>query len=299
MITVGLDLGGTKILAAAVRDGQILDSVRVDTPQTGFDDVITALVGTAETLKARGYESDAVGIGSPGPLDDARRKVLFAPNIAGFDDAPVADALEARLGKRVILENDANVAGYAEHLFGAAQGRYSSVFVTLSTGIGGGLFYGKEIIIGAHGMAGEIGHMTMMVGGPMGGDGHPGTLEALAAGRSIARDATYAYNTQLDARDVFERARAGDQKALGILDNAALYTGIGLANLVKVFDPEVFVIGGGLAQAGEFYLGRVRASFETYLRGGYPVPPLLPATLGSDAGVIGAAAFAASKVGNA
>lgn len=298
MITIGLDLGGTKILAAAVRDGQILDSVRVDTPQTGFDDVIGALVGTAETLKARGYESDAVGIGSPGPLDDARRKVLFAPNIAGFDDAPVADALEERLGKRVILENDANVAGYAEHLFGAAQGRYSSVFVTLSTGIGGGLFYGKEIIIGAHGMAGEIGHMTMMVGGPMGGDGHPGSLEALAAGRSIGRDATYAYNTQLDSRDVFERARGGDQKALGIVDNAALYTGIGLANLVKVFDPEVFVIGGGLAQAGEFYLGRVRAAFERYLRGGYPVPPLLPATLGSDAGVIGAAAFAASKVGN-
>lgn len=299
MITIGLDLGGTKILAAAVRDGQILDSYRVDTPQTGFQDVVGALVGAADTLKERGYESDAVGIGSPGPLDERRRTVLFAPNIRGFENAPVADSLEERLGKRVILENDANVAGYAEHLYGAAKGRYSSIFVTLSTGIGGGIFYGKEIIIGAHGMAGEIGHMTMMVGGPMGGDGHPGSLESLAAGRSIARDATYAFSKQMDSREVFERARSGDEKALGIMDNAALYTGIGLANLVKAFDPEVFVVGGGLSQAGEFYLGRVRAAYEKYLRGGYPVPELLPAALGSDAGVIGAAAFAARKVGAA
>ncbi len=299
MITIGLDLGGTKILAAAVRDGQILDSVRVDTPQTGFDAVVDALVGTAETLVQRGYDSDAVGIGSPGPLDLARRTVLFAPNINGFEEAPLADRLEERLGKRVILENDANLAGYGEHTYGAARGRYSSIYVTLSTGIGGGIFFGDQIITGAHGMAGEIGHMTMMVGGPMGGDGHPGSLEALAAGRSMERDASYAFSTAMDTRQLFDRARDGDAKALGIVDNAATYTGIGLANLVKIFDPEVFVVGGGLSAAGEFYLGRVRASYVKYLRGGYPVPELLPAALGGEAGVIGAAAFAASKVGAA
>lgn len=299
MITVGLDLGGTKILAAAVRDGQILASRRVDTPQSGFDDVIDALVGAADALRADGFESDAVGVGSPGPLDAARRTVLFAPNINGFTDAPVADRLEERLGKRVVLENDANVAGYAEHLYGAARGKYSSVYVTLSTGIGGGIFYGKEIITGAHGMAGEIGHMTMMVGGPMGGDGHAGSLEALAAGRSIARDASYAFSSAMDSRQLFDRARAGEQKALGIVDNAALYTGIGLANLVKIFDPELFVVGGGLTRAGAFYLGRVRATYEKYLQGGYPVPPLVPAALGHEAGAIGAAAFAAAKVGAA
>lgn len=297
MITIGLDLGGTKILAAAVRAGQILDSVRVDTPQSGFGAVVDALVGAAAALGERGYTSDAVGVGSPGPLDASRRSVLFAPNINGFRNAPLADALEERLGKRVVLENDANVAGYGEHIYGAAKGRHSSIFVTLSTGIGGGIFYGKEILTGAHGMAGEIGHMTMMLGGPMGGDGHPGSLEALAAGRSIARDATYAFSELMDSRELFRRARAGDEKALGIVDNAAQYTGVGLANLVKVFDPEVFVVGGGLAQAGPFYLDRVRATYEKYLRGGYPVPDLLPAALGGDAGVIGAAAFAAARVG--
>lgn len=299
MITIGLDLGGTKILAAAVKDGRILASERVDTPQTGFDAVVDALVNAAEALRRQGFESDAVGIGSPGPLDRERRTVLFTPNIAGFANAPLADRLEERLGKRVVLENDANVAGYGEHVYGAAKGRHSSVYVTLSTGIGGGVFYGREIIVGAHGMAGEIGHMTMMVGGPMGGDGHPGSLEALAAGRSMERDASYAFSTAMDTRQLFDRARDGDAKALGIVDNAATYTGIGLANLVKIFDPEVFVVGGGLSEAGEFYLGRVRASYVKYLRGGYPVPELLPAALGGEAGVIGAAAFAASKVGAA
>ncbi|NLG09838.1 MAG: ROK family protein [Deinococcales bacterium] len=295
MITIGLDLGGTKILAAAVEDGEVLDSVRVDTPQSGFEDVVDALVGTAEELAARGFASDAIGIGSPGPLDKERKKVIFSPNIAGLEDAPLVAALEERLGKPVVLENDANVAGYAEHLYGAARELHSSVYVTLSTGIGGGLFLGREVIRGAHGVAGEIGHMTLMLGGPMGGDGHAGTLEALAAGRSMARDASYAYSAEMDTRELFARARKGERKALGIVENAALFTGIGLANLVKVFDPEAFVLGGGLTEVGDYYLSRVQAAAEHYLEG-YPVPPLRLAELGGEAGVIGAAAFAAAAL---
>ena len=210
MITIGLDLGGTKILAAAVKDGRILASERVDTPQTGFDAVVDALVNAAEALRRQGFESDAVGIGSPGPLDRERRTVLFTPNIAGFANAPLADRLEERLGKRVVLENDANVAGYGEHVYGAAKGRHSSVYVTLSTGIGGGVFYGREIIVGAHGMAGEIGHMTMMVGGPMGG-GHPGTLESRRWSLHRARRELRVQHG-LDTRAVFERAKAGERR---------------------------------------------------------------------------------------
>jgi glucokinase len=299
MITIGLDLGGTKILAAAVKEGKVLDSVRVDTPQSGFQDVLDALVGTAETLRQRGYDSAAIGIGSPGPLDKERQHVIFSPNIAGLENAPLAARLQERLGKPVVLENDANVAGYGEHLYGAAKGHHSSVYVTLSTGIGGGLFIGREVILGAHGLAGEIGHMTMMLGGPMGGDGHAGTLEALAAGRSLQRDASYAYSAVVENRDLFARAKNGEQKALGIVENAALFTGIGLANLVKIFDPAVFVLGGGLMHAGDFYVSRVQAAFEHYLEGGYPLPKLLPAQLGGDAGVIGAAAYAANKQAHA
>src|SRR5690606_12099214 len=246
MRTLGIDLGGTKILAAVVEDGRVIARERVATPQTGFDDVADAMATAARTLLSRGFAVEAVGVGSPGPLDPARGRVRFAPNIAGMIDAPIVEALERRLDLPVTLENDANAAGYAEHLYGAARDLESSVFVTISTGIGGGLFLGDRVIRGANGLAGEIGHMTLLPGGRMGGDGHGGSLEAMAEGRSIARDASYAYGIEMDTPEVFERARSGERKALGIVDNAAAFTGIGIANLVKIFDPQGFVIGGGM-----------------------------------------------------
>ncbi len=291
MSTVGIDLGGTKILAAVVEDGKVLDRIRVDTPKTGFADVVAAMAGAARALSERGHGISAVGVGSPGPLDHERGRVLFAPNIAGMVDVPIVDALSSELGLSVSLENDANAAGYAEHLYGAARGLHSSVYITLSTGIGGGLFLGDKLIRGAHGQAGEIGHMTLLPGGPMGGDGHDGSLEAIAAGRAIARDGSYALNAHSSTERVFERAKAGDRIALGIVDNATRFTGIGMANLVKIFDPEAFVLGGGLCRAGDFYLDRVRAAMEERLTG-YRAPQVLLAELGYEAGVIGAAAVA-------
>lgn len=293
MKTLGLDLGGTKIAAAVVADGRILDRFRVDTPQSGFVDVATALEHAARALLERGHDDvTAVGVGSPGPLDYRNGTVLFAPNIAGMEDAPIVAELERRLKRTIVLENDANAAGLAEHLFGAARQLQSSLYLTISTGIGGGLFMGDSVIRGAHGLAGEVGHMTLLPGGPIGGDGLLGSLEAIAAGRSIARDASYAYGQELDTREVFQRARDGEPKALTIVDNAARFTGIGIANLAKIFDPECFVIGGGMSQVGAFYLDRIRAAAAEYLRG-YPEADIRVAELGTDAGVIGAAAVAA------
>ena len=292
MRTLGLDLGGTKIAAAIVEDGKILDFNRVDTPQTGFPAVVDALVAAAQGLLAKGSgDVAAIGIGSPGPLDYKAGKVMFAPNIPGMEDVPIVGALEERLGRQVILENDANAAGYAEHLYGAARAFDSSLYITISTGIGGGLFIGDRVIRGAHGMAGEIGHMTVMPGGPMGGDGHLGSLEAIAAGRSMARDASYVYGREVETVELFELARAGERKALGIVDNAARFTGVGIANLLKIFDPEGFVLGGGLINAGAFYLDRIRQAAADHLVG-YPSAPIVVAQLGTDAGVIGAAAVA-------
>ncbi|HKI58901.1 MAG TPA: ROK family protein [Trueperaceae bacterium] len=296
MRTLGLDLGGTKIAAAVVEDGRILDAHRVETPQTGFEDVAEALAGAARTLLERGHgDVLAVGIGSPGPLDYEHGKVLFAPNIAGMEDAPIVEALQKRLQQRIVLENDANAAGLAEHLYGAARELQSSLYLTISTGIGGGLFIGDRVIRGAHGLAGEVGHMTVLPGGPIGGDGLLGSLEAIAAGRSIARDASYGYGRDMETREVFERAESGEAKALAIVENAARFTGIGIANLQKIFDPEGFVIGGGMTAAGEFYISRIRKAAAEYLRG-YPDADIRLAQLGTDAGVIGAAAVAAQSV---
>ena len=292
MITLGLDLGGTKIAGALVEDGRILERARAATPQSGFPDVLAALVSVAAPLLALHPDVQRVGIGCPGPLDFERGRVRFAPNIAGMDDAPLIEALSERLQRRVVLENDANAAGYAEHRYGAARGMPSSIYVTLSTGIGGGLFVGDRVIRGAHGLAGEIGHMVLLPGGPTGGDGHAGTWEALAAGRSIARDASYVFSRAVTTEEAFALAEAGDRRATVIVEQAARFTGSALANLVRVFDPAAFVLGGGLVHAGAAYVERVRAAFaEAQL--GYPSPEIRVAALAGDAGVIGAAAVAA------
>ncbi len=295
MTTIGLDLGGTKIAAAVVDDGRVIARLRRATPQTGADDVIAALSETARVLLERHPDVTAVGIGCPGPLDFERGRVRFAPNIAGMEDAPLVDALQHALGLNVVLENDANAAGYAEHRYGAARDLPTSVYVTLSTGIGGGIFVGDRVLRGAHGLAGEIGHMTLLPGGPVGGDGHAGSWEAIAAGRAMARDASYVFSRSLSTAELFAQAQAGDVKALAIVDNAARFTGVGLANIVKVIDPHGFVLGGGVTGVGAFYLDRVRAAFAEASRG-YPQPQLRVAELGDDAGVIGAAAVAAVEV---
>lgn len=291
MIAIGLDLGGTKIAAAVVEDGKVVDRRRSDTPQTGFPDVLAALGEVASPLLAAHPQVEVVGIGCPGPLDFERGRVRFAPNIAGMEDAPLVEGLSRLLGLPVELENDANAAGYAEHRFGAARGWRSSVYVTLSTGVGGGLFIGHEVLRGAHGIAGEIGHMVILPGGSMGGDGHAGTWEAMAAGRSIAREASYVFSREMSTREVFDLAKGGDRRALAIVDQAAHYTGIGLANLAKTVDPDGFVLGGGLVSVGAFYLDRVRAATDRAMEG-YPPTVLRVAELGGDAGVIGAAAVA-------
>lgn len=291
MKTLGLDLGGTKIAAAVVNEGAILARRQVATPQTGFEAVVAALVKAAETLLADHPEVRGVGIGSPGPLNLKDGVVLFAPNIPGFKNVPLVTRLQSDLGLKVTLENDANAAGYAEHRYGAARDFSSSVYITISTGIGGGLFIGNTVVHGATGAAGEVGHMTLLPNGPLCGCGHYGCWEALASGRAVAREASFSYGEVLTTRDVFERAREGEPKALAVVDQAALFTGLGLANLLKICDPDGFVIGGGMSQVGAFYLDRVRRAAERFAVG-FPQIDIRAAELGTDAGVIGAAAIA-------
>ena len=291
MKTLGLDLGGTKIAAAVVEDGEMLSQHQVGTPHSGYGDVLGALEEAAKFVLADYPEVEHVGLGSPGPLDLAAGKVLFAPNIPGMQDVAIARDLSERLGRTVILENDANAAGYAEHLFGAARDLKSSFYVTISTGVGGGLFLEESIVHGADGVAGEVGHMTLQLGGPLCGCGHYGCWEAVGAGRAIARDASHSYGEALKTREVFERAKEGEHKALQVVDQAARYTGLGLANLLKAFNPDGFVIGGGLIRAGDFYMDKVQAAADEFCVG-YPKVDIHIAELGTDAGVIGAASVA-------
>ena len=295
MKTLGLDLGGTKILAAVVADGKILARQHLPTPRSGYAAVVDALALAATTLLREHPDVTSVGLGSPGPLNLREGRVVFAPNIPGLEDVPIAPDLSARLGLRVVLENDANAAGYAEHLYGAAKNLKSSIYVTLSTGIGGGLFVGDRVVRGAYGVAGEVGHISVLPGGPLCGCGQYGCLEAVAAGRALARDGSHAYGVALTTHEVFERAAAGELLALRVVDQATLYTGLAFSNLLKIFDPDAFVLGGGMTRVGAFYVDKIKSAADGFTRG-FPSVRLLLAELGTDAGVIGAAAVAAREL---
>lgn len=290
MKTLGIDVGGTKIAAAVVEEGRILAKEQIPTPQFGSASVLEALEMVSRQLLST-YSVEAVGIGLPGPIDFMQGAVRFCANIVGIDNAPLAPLLQQRLGIKVVLENDANAAGFAEHKYGAAKNLDSSIFITISTGIGGGLYYKDDIIRGRNGTAGEIGHITVMPHGPMCGCGQLGCWESFASGKAIAKEASFSYGQTLTTQEIFERAKAGERKAVTVIDNAAYFTGIGLCNLQKIFDPDAFVIGGGLSQVGSFYFDRVQAYADRF-NAGFPKVNIKLVELGTDAGVIGAAAVA-------
>lgn len=290
MATLGIDLGGTKIALGVLEGERLVWQTRLATPREGAEAVLQAMIAAAnEALAEAGVPVAAVGVGTPGPIDYDRGVVVFAPNIARFRDVPLRARLEEALERPVALENDANAAALAEHHLGAARGAASSFFVTVSTGIGGGLVADGRVWRGAYGQAGEFGHLTVLPGGPVCGCGNAGCLEAVASGRALARDASYAYAEPLDTPELFARWRAGEAKAARIVEAAADYLGQALADAQKLWDPEVVVVGGGVALGGgEVWLERVRRAFERHAAG-WRTAPLLPARLGEDAGVIGAA----------
>jgi glucokinase len=285
---LGIDLGGTKIAVAAVRDGKITSKVVVPTPRDGWRSVFDAMIEAGKEVMRAAPDIAAIGVGVPGPIDFKRGVVKFAPNIPGFDDAPVTESLSAGFGRKIELENDANAAGLAEHAFGAGRGATSSIFITISTGIGGGIILNDRIWRGANGIAGEVGHIVALPGGVVAGSGVAGALEAVASGTAIARDASYAFARPMDTREVFALAQDGDWKALRIIDQAAMYIGRAIADMQKTYDPEVFVLGGGVAEVGEFFLEKIRVAAVDGARG-FAEPVIRKAVLGGDAGVIGAA----------
>ncbi len=290
MATLGIDLGGTKIALGVLEGGRLVWRTRIATPQEGAEAVLQVMIAAAsEALAEAGPPVTAVGVGTPGPIDFATGTVRFAPNIPHFRNVPLGPRLEEALKLPVVLENDANAAALAEHHLGAARDAASSLFVTVSTGIGGGLVSGGRVWRGAFGQAGEIGHLTVLPGGPVCGCGNAGCLEAVASGRALARDAGYAYAEPLDTPELFARWRAGEAKAARIVEAGTDYLGQALADAQKLWDPEVVVVGGGVALGGgEVWLERVRRAFERHAAG-WRTAALLPARLGEDAGVIGAA----------
>lgn len=312
MLTVGLDLGGTKILGVLVdASGAVVAQDRIATPTTA-DALIDGLGALAESL-AGGDAIDAVGVGAAGmiTLDGA---VTYGPNVVAFRQGfPLRALLHERVGLPVAVDNDANAAAWGEVVHGAVAGVHDALVITLGTGIGAGIVTDGRPYRGAHGYAAEVGHFQVLENGPMCACGVPGHWEAMASGTALGRMAREAAAAgrlaaavdlagggpeTVRGEHVADAVRAGDGDALALLTEYAGWVAVGLAGLINILDPEVIVIGGGLIEMGETLLGPIRDAFWR----GVEAPTLrervdiVAASLGVEGGAIGAAALARDLV---
>ena len=302
----GVDIGGTKIaVALADSDARIVSHARFRTrTEAGPHAVIEDAAREVERMASEaGARVSAVGVGCGGPLDRVRGLILSPPNLPGWDAFPIVSILEERLGAPVLLDNDANAAALGEQRHGAGRGLSDIVYMTISTGIGGGLIVNGEVVHGVSDGAGEFGHMTVLPRGPLCGCGARGCLEALCSGTSIARRARerLASGTRssladvaggveaLTAADVAAAARAGDALAVEVWDETVEHLAVGVGNVVVALAPEAVILGGGVSTAGEQLFEPLRRRVRERVR---MLPPekvnILQAELGGDSGIHGA-----------
>lgn len=309
-LAIGVDIGGTKVAAGVVDDeGRVLDSTRRPTPGNDVAQTEAVIAEMVAELSSR-HEVTAVGIGAAGWIANDHATVLFSPHLA-WRNEPLRDALASAIGVPVVVENDANAAAWAEYRYGAARDSRVSVMVTMGTGIGGGLVVSGILYRGANGVGCEYGHMSVVPDGRRCACGNRGCWEMYASGTALARDArelaaiapvsahrlmTLANGDveQLTGPLVTQAAREGDPAAVEIYTQMGRWLGRGLANLAAVIDPTVFVIGGGVSEAGDLLLGPARQSFAESLtgRGFRPTADIRLAELGPEAGLVGAADLA-------
>jgi glucokinase len=308
---VGVDVGGTKVAAMRVHgDGRIIDQCQVDTPSRDADGAVEALLEAARRMM--GEQVQAVGIGAAGLVDFAAGVLRYAPNIA-WREVRIAERVSQEFGRPCLLDNDANVAAWAEFRFGAGRGTTEMLLVTVGTGIGGGIVSGGRMFRGAHGFAADIGHIIVEPGGPLCGCGNFGCWEQVASGRAIqrlgqgvARDHPNSLVAELAGGDpgrvtgplVTQAAMEGDDVAKSVLAEVGRRLGEGIGGLVNVLDPEVVVVGGGAVEAGDLLLGPAREAFLEAVEAPdhRPEVPIRPAEMGNDAGAVGAAALALDEL---
>ena len=309
-LTVGVDVGGTKVLAGVVTpEGEVLATVRRPTPSQDVNDTARVIAEVVRELD-EDYSIEAVGVGAAGWIDASRSVVLHAPNLA-WRREPLRDRIQERVGLPVVVENDANAAAWAEYRFGAGRDQHHLILITVGTGIGGGAVVNGEIYRGHFGMAAEFGHVRVLPDGHPCGCGASGCFEQYASGKALVRfsrqrareDAAAARILlemaggdldNIDGPMVTRAAQSGDTASLAAFAELGDWLGWGMADLVSAWDPQCIIIGGGVAEAGDLMSIPARETYAkvTALRGRTEVAEVRIAALGNKAGLIGAADLA-------
>jgi glucokinase len=315
---LAVDVGGTKTIVALVSAaGKIVYrryflTLAEEGAQAVINGLLSAINRSIAQARQNKIEPIGIGIAFAGILDTRRGVVTASPNLPGWRDVPLKDVIASRSGLATYIINDANAAALGEHRCGAGRGFDNMLYLTASTGIGGGIIIDGELYSGADGCAGEFGHMTIKADGPKCHCGNFGCLESLASGWAIAQEAMTRIKhgektsiidlvdgriDNITAETVATAARQGDRIAYDIVAKAADYLGIGLANLVNIFNPELIVIGGGLSKMGNMMLGPARKIIkERAFRLPAQTVRIVRARLGSNAGIIGAAVYVSEVI---
>ncbi len=305
---IGVDVGGTRTRGGVVdASGRVLlRTERPTDPHAGTKGIIGVVEDLLQRSAGLGHEVSAVGIGAAGFIDSARGAVTFSPNLT-YDDPHISAAVAGRFDLPVVVDNDANVAAWGERAFGTATGADHVALLTLGTGVGSGFIVGGKLLRGATGAGAEFGHTIVDVDGPQCKCGLRGCLEQLASGTAIARMAREAVAEDpqssilsfagsmraITAEHVARAGREYDETARAVLRRAGQSLGIGLSNVVNMFDPEVIVLAGGVLAAGEAFLGVARDQLVSMTQAQRRRPMRLDVTaLGNDMGIVGAAALA-------
>jgi glucokinase len=306
--TIGIDVGGTKVLGGVVSQaGEILATARRDTPREGGRALTETIADVAIELSKQ-FPVESIGVSAAGFISSDRQTILATPNIAGWNGVNLDQELTKIIGKRIVLENDANSAAWGEFKFGAGRGRKDLMMLTLGTGVGGGLILAGSVFRGAFGIGAELGHIRIVPDGHLCGCGIRGCLEQYASGSALMRHAREAISASPDlARNLLARgdgtleglkghhiteaARDEDPVALAAFNTMASYLGAGIASLCAVIDPSCIVLGGGVIDAGEIFLAPTRKAALGLIpfSGKHPYPEIVPAELGNNAGLVGVA----------
>ncbi len=309
---LGIDLGGTDTKLGIVDEsGRIVRSAKSPThSEKGPEGVLADIATHARDLISSGNPVQAVGMGCPGPLSSRMGIVYETPNLPGWTNVPAQKILEEHLQLPVTLNNDANAAAYGEWWVGAGADVDTMLLFTLGTGVGGGLVINDELYIGPNDTAGELGHMIINFDGPLCGCGNHGCIEAYASATAIRRDVKQAIaagvkttiqipegaEEDFGTRVVYDAAMQGDEYAIELFDKVGYYLGIAAATVINVFNPEMIAYGGALSNAGDFIF---KPLIETAKKNSFKTPGdrvrIVRATLGNDAGIIGAAGLAMKR----